>query len=232
MSRTHNVTSLYVTLCAFHPLIHFKGLHESYNLCFFGPCGQFSESSEQHVNHVCFSLNLYFSLPEDDEPLYAYDLRPGPSLRGFLQFESHQLYPWSHLNQVIDTLLHNETSFISPNCLCFVTIFKSLSTFLTGPITHSPTHHKPVTANTLQTPVSVSRSSAVTFLTHAPSAPHIQIKTALSSSCAFLSCTGLQLLRWKREADYWEMSKRCLQREQQLTQDGGRLGGGGLYSEC
>lgn len=43
-----------------------------------------SGRSEQHVNHVCFLLNLVFILPTNDEALWAADLSVG-----FLSFQSH-----------------------------------------------------------------------------------------------------------------------------------------------
>lgn len=43
-----------------------------------------SGRSEQHVNHVCFLLDLVFIPPTDDEALRAADLSVG-----FLSFQSH-----------------------------------------------------------------------------------------------------------------------------------------------
>lgn len=123
MNRTpcSKYTVVYMLLFAFRSLIHFKALHESYNLCVSGLCSWFSESSKRHVNHVFFSASVFLT---PSRWWTALGIRSPlcPSLWGF----PISFFPWSHLNQVSDAhpQHNNERRFISPNCECFISIFK------------------------------------------------------------------------------------------------------------
>lgn len=103
--------------CSFMFFSPFKALHESYNLCFPGLCRFLSACSKHHVNEMCvFESESVFLSPSKwwatlgiRSPLCFSALNPIS-------------FPHEAINQVTDAYPqpNNETRFISPNCLVFV----------------------------------------------------------------------------------------------------------------